>query len=84
MNEFRKRKCAECGKPLGGTVAECFECGGESPSKSREDKNTDAYAWLTMLGVERQVIDRVADSRSESASRNDQSQTDREVAEEKA
>lgn len=51
MTLKRKRKCAECGKPLGSTVGKCYECGGESPSPSRRERLQDAETWKLLLGV---------------------------------
>jgi hypothetical protein len=51
MTASRLRNCSECNKQLGGTVGECFECGGEKPSPSREERLADAYLWKAWLGV---------------------------------
>lgn len=47
----RIRTCENCGKQLGGTVGLCYDCGGEKPSPSREERLTDAYVWKALLGV---------------------------------
>lgn len=46
----RRRKCAECGKPLGSTVAECYECGGEKPDRDNPAEQW-AVEWKVWLGV---------------------------------
>lgn len=51
MPTRRKRTCAECGKPLGGTVGKCYECGGEKPQPSRRERLKDAETWKLWLGV---------------------------------
>lgn len=51
MIQKRKRKCMDCGKPLGSTVGRCFECGGESPSPSRDERLQPAVWWKIELGV---------------------------------
>lgn len=51
MKLRRQRKCSECGKPLGGTVGRCHECGGEKPSPSRRERLKDAEEWKLWLGV---------------------------------
>lgn len=56
MKLTRQRNCGECGKALGGTVGKCFDCGGEKPSPSREDRLADAYTWKILLGVPRHKI----------------------------
>lgn len=52
----RQRDCGECGKALGGTVGTCYECGGEKPSPSREERLKDAVRWKILLGVPRHKI----------------------------
>jgi hypothetical protein len=51
MKGHRKRTCAECGKPLGGTVGKCYECGGEKPEPSRKERLSDAEKWKLWAGV---------------------------------
>lgn len=51
MKWHRKRKCGECGKPLGGTAGLCYECGGEKPSPSRKERLRDAEKWKLWLGI---------------------------------
>lgn len=58
----RIRTCAECGKQLGGTVVKCFECGGEKPSPSREERLRDAVWWKIELGVPFDMIQRAHDA----------------------
>lgn len=58
----RTRTCSECGKRLGSTVGECFECGGEQPSASREERLRDAYTWKILLGVKPEKIEEVHNS----------------------
>lgn len=50
----RRRKCADCGKPLGATVGKCYECGGEHPRLSTRERleNWKQIAYLTRLPIE--------------------------------
>lgn len=48
---MRRRKCDECGKPLGGTLGTCYKCGGEKPSPSRTERLASAKEWKLILGV---------------------------------
>lgn len=52
----RKRRCADCGKPLGSTVGRCYECGGEDPSLTREERLQDARTWKILFGIPPQKI----------------------------
>lgn len=53
----RRRTCQDCGKPLGSTVGKCYECGGEQPEPSREERLRDAYVWKILLGVDPELIE---------------------------
>lgn len=53
----RIRTCADCGKQLGGTIGKCFDCGGEKPEPTREDRLADARWWKMMLGVKKDHVD---------------------------
>jgi hypothetical protein len=39
MKQRRQRTCASCGKPLGGTLAECHECASESYGEDLVDED---------------------------------------------
>lgn len=52
----RLRNCDECGQALGGSIGLCYECGGEKPTPSREERLTDAYTWKMILGVDPSLI----------------------------
>jgi hypothetical protein len=65
MTLRRKRKCSECGKPLGGTVSECYECGGEKVSPSREERLADARWWKFWLGVDATLVEEAHDIESD-------------------
>jgi hypothetical protein len=52
----RRRKCSDCGKPLGSTVGRCYECGGEQPTLSRKERLADAETWKLLAGVEWEQI----------------------------
>lgn len=56
MTMHRRRTCGECGKPLGGTVGLCYECGGEKPSPSRKERLADAETWKLLLGIEYEQV----------------------------
>lgn len=47
----RQRTCDDCGKPLGGTIVKCHECGGEKPKPSRKERLANAERWKLWLGV---------------------------------
>lgn len=51
MTLHRRRRCGECGKPLGSTVGLCYECGGEDPSPSRRERLADAENWKLLGGI---------------------------------
>lgn len=53
----RVRTCDDCGKKLGGTVGLCYECGGEKPQPTREERLADARWWKIMLGVDPDLIE---------------------------
>lgn len=53
----RRRTCSECGKPLGGTLGTCYECGGEKHSPSREERLADARNWKILFGVKPSLIE---------------------------
>lgn len=44
----RKRTCATCSKPLGNTVYECHDCGGEDVS--------DEYGSLVLLASQDSTV----------------------------
>lgn len=56
MTLHRRRICGDCGKPLGGTVGQCYECGGEKPAPSRDERLADAMAWKTLLAIPYETI----------------------------
>lgn len=54
----RVRKCADCGKPLGGTLGKCYECGGEKSEPTREERLQDAFYWKVVgLGIKPSVVE---------------------------
>lgn len=59
MKQRRKRKCADCGKPLGSTVGQCYECGGDEAlnRQSREERLESARRWKLLLGVQPRLIE---------------------------
>lgn len=56
MTLHRRRRCDTCGKPLGSTVGDCYECGGDDPSLSREQRLADARNWKLLAGVDPDLI----------------------------
>lgn len=74
MNMRRTRTCEECGKQLGGTVGKCFECGGEKPSPSREERLADAVYWKVELGVPYGMIQEAHEGHSVADSTRDSEQ----------
>lgn len=56
-SRHRKRKCGDCGKPLGSTLGYCYECGGENRRAEREERLADAYTWKILLGVKPKLIE---------------------------
>lgn len=52
----RVRRCGECGKRLGGTLAYCRDCGGEKPQPSDQERLLDGVRWKLQLGVQEDRI----------------------------
>lgn len=49
--------CNDCGKPLGGTEELCYECGGEKPTLSREERLANARMWKAMMWIPPEKVD---------------------------
>jgi hypothetical protein len=52
----RRRTCSDCNKPLGATLAKCFDCGGEQPD-NHDDSHESRVTWQSLLGVNPELID---------------------------
>ena len=57
----RRRKCDECGQPLGGTLGTCHDCGGEKNRLSREGRLANAKKWKLLFGVKPDLIEEAHD-----------------------
>lgn len=54
----RRRRCEECGKPLGSTLGKCHECGGETYRAGGDMTDTWAWNWKIMLGIKPKLIEK--------------------------
>lgn len=57
MTAHRRRRCEDCGKPLGATVARCYDCGGDDPSASREERLADSRKWKLLGGIDPETVE---------------------------